>query len=124
MLTRTCASAMLLVVSLAVGSCGSNPFIPTKPMTPEAYCAANFPSIGYGNFFYCGTSQSNLMVVNFPDGSHGFCASAQTNNIAQVGYIAYTYNGGIVWVESQSDASAQCSLFGRDCPGYLRCTRQ
>jgi hypothetical protein len=121
---RLRASSILLGVCLLMNSCGANPFIPDKPMTPEAYCAAQFPSIGYGNFFYCGTSQSNLWIVNFPDGSHGFCASAQTNNIAQVGYIAYTYSGGIVWVESQSDASAHCRLFGSDCPGYLRCTRQ
>jgi hypothetical protein len=117
-------AVLLLMATLVMSSCGSNPFVPEKPMGPEAYCASAFPSIGYGNFFYCGTNQSNLQIVAFPDGSKGFCQTAQTGNIGQVGYIAYTYNGGIMYVESQPDASYHCNLLGRDCAGYIRCTRQ
>ena len=65
-----------------------------------------------------------MQIVTFPDGAHGFCQSAITNSLGLVGYIAYTYNGGIMYVESQSDASAHCNLLGSACAGYIRCTRQ
>jgi hypothetical protein len=126
MLKRFRWAVLLLMATLAMNSCGgfTNPFAVQAPLGPEAFCASSFPSVGYGNFFYCGTSQGNLQIVPFPDGSRGFCQTAQTNNIGLVGYVAYTYNGGIAYVASQSDASAQCSLFGSACPGYIRCTRQ
>ncbi len=119
-------SVTLLFASvIMVGGCVGNPFAPAKPpLTPEAYCAAEFNPTGYGNFFYCGTNQANLAVVAFPDGSHGYCMSADTNNLGLVGYSAYTYSGGAFPVESQSDASAHCSLLGSQCAGYIRCTRQ
>ena len=128
MLKRVCVvvSVTLLFCQLVVTSgCGDTftPFVPTPTPTAEEFCASSFPSVGFGNFFYCGTNQGNLQVVDFPDGSHGFCQTANTNNIGLVGYIAYTYSGGIGVVESQSDASAFCNLLGSQCAGYIRCTR-
>ena len=131
MLKRVCiAGAVTVVFGLLVAMSGCGSFLaPTPPVpTAEAYCASSFASIGYGHFFYCGTLQSNLNTVNFPDGSHGYCMSANTNSIGLVGYSAYTYAGGASPVESQSDASALCSLLNvgglNQCPGYIRCTRQ
>jgi len=115
--------ALFGLLIAASGCVGSNLTTPSKPMGPEAYCASTFPSVGYGNFFYCGTNQANLQIVPFPDGSHGFCATAHSN-LGLVGYIAYTYGGGILFVESQSQASADCNLLGSQCAGYIRCTRQ
>jgi hypothetical protein len=121
-------AAIVMVVSALAFTTAcelANAAAPTPPpLSAEAYCAATFPSVGYGNFFYCGTTRSNLDVVTFPDGAHGFCQTAQTNNIGLVGYVIYTSNGGIGFVESQGDASTHCNLLGNLCPGYIRCTRQ
>lgn len=125
MLQRMCVivSVTLLFGLLAVMSGCGDAFDPPPPTpTAEEYCAS-FPSVGFGNFFYCGTNQGNLQVVNFPDGAHGFCQTANTNNIGLVGYSAYTFNGGASPVQSQSDASALCNLLGNQCAGYIRCTR-
>lgn len=95
---------------------------PSKPLSAEAYCAA-IPSIGYGNFFYCGTTQGNLQTVTFPDGARGYCMSAD-ENLGLVGYSVTTYNGGASPVMSQSRASELSRALGNLSPGYIRCTRQ
>lgn len=95
---------------------------PLPPLTAEAFCA-QLPGIGFGNYFYCGTSQANLQTVNFPDGSRGYCMPAN-ENLGLVGYSATTYNGGATPVMSQSNASDASRLLGSQSPGYIRCTRQ
>ncbi len=92
-----------------------------KILSAEEVCAT-IPSIGFGNFFYCATNQTNLQRNNFPDGSLGFCHTAAANNLGLVGYVAITADGGIGKVETQAQASASCNLFPR-CVGYIRCTR-
>jgi hypothetical protein len=92
-------------------------------LTAEAYCAT-LPSVGYGDFFYCGTNQANLQLVQFPDGEHGFCQTAASNNLGLVGYVAYLYNGGLGYVDTQAGASALCNQLGSQCGGYIMCTRQ
>jgi hypothetical protein len=118
------SNILALGLLVVMSGCGGNLFAPPPPPTPEAYCASSFASIGYGNFFYCGTNQGNLQIVNFPDGAHGYCMSADTNSLGLVGYSYYTYSGGASPVESQSSASATCNLLGNACAGYIRCTRQ
>ena len=124
---RVCAigSAALLSVLLVIASgCTGNPFAPPPaPLTAEAFCAT-LPSIGTGNFFFCGTNQANLATTVFPDGAHGYCMSAAANNLGLVGYSAYTYSGGAAPVDTQSNASTLCHQLGNQCAGYIRCTRQ
>ena len=58
-------SVTLLIALLVVTSgCGSFLAPTPPPPTAEAYCASSFASIGYGNFFYCGTVQANLEIVS------------------------------------------------------------
>jgi len=97
-------------------------FAPAAPQTAEAFCA-RLPSIGFGNFFYCGTSQGNLQAVAFPDGARGYCMSAD-ENLGLVGYSVTTYQGGASPVMSQSRASQLSGALGNQSPGYIRCTRQ
>jgi len=118
--------ALFMIVAFSPLMMGAEGCLPTAedfaPQTAEAYCA-QLPSIGYGNFFYCGTSQANLQSVAFPDGSRGYCMSAD-ENLGLVGYSVTTYNGGAAPVSSQSRASELSRLLGSQSPGYIRCTRQ
>jgi hypothetical protein len=92
------------------------------PLSAEAFCAT-LPQVGFGNFFYCGTSQGNLQLVAFPDGAHGYCQTAD-ENLGLVGYSVTMYNGGISEVMSQPRASQLSGALGSQSPGYIRCTRQ
>lgn len=116
-----------MVVGLSPLIMGANGCLPTQadlaaPMSAEAYCA-QLPTVGYGHLFYCGTSQSNLQTVDFPNGARGYCMTAD-ENLSLVGYSVTTYNGGASPVMSQSRASALSRQLGGQSPGYVRCTRQ
>ena len=70
---------LFLIVALSPLMMGANACgLPTAadfaaPQSAEAFCATTFPSVGFGNFFYCGTSQGNTAAgVAFPDGAHGY----------------------------------------------------
>lgn len=111
----------LLTVALLSG-CGGGGSFPSKAQTPEAFCAT-LPDSNYGHAFYCGSAQRNLSIVDFPDGSHGYCMYAN-ENLGLVGYSATTYNGGATPVMSQSNASNASRALGSSSPGYTRCTRE
>jgi hypothetical protein len=121
---------LFVIVAFSPLMMGSNGCLPTEadyaaaavPMSAEAFCA-QLPTIGFGHFFYCGASQANLQTVAFPDGSRGYCMSAD-ENLGLVGYSAITYNGGAAPVMSQSRASQLSGQLGSQSPGYIRCTRQ
>jgi hypothetical protein len=120
-------TGLIVIAGLSPLIMGANGCLPTEadfaaPMSAEAYCAT-LPTIGYGHFFYCGTSQSNLQAVAFPDGAHGYCMSAN-ENLGLVGYSVTTYAGGASPVMSQSSASELSRALGSQSPGYTRCTRQ
>jgi len=120
-------AGLLVIVGLSPLIMGANSCLPTQaelapPMTAEEACAA-LPSAGFGNFFYCGTSQSNLQAGAFPDGSQGYCMSAD-ESLGLVGYSVTTYAGGASPVMSQSRASQLSGALGSQSPGYIRCTRQ
>ncbi len=117
---KTILPALLLLGAAGCGGGGSGLGL-GAPMTAEEYCA-QLPSIGWGNYFYCGTNQANLQVVNFPNGARGYCMSAD-QNLGLVGYSVITYNGGATPVMSQSRASDATWLLGNQSPGYIRCTR-
>lgn len=110
-----------IVAFLAGCGGGGDVWIEPPVPTPEAFCAS-IPSAGYGNYFYCGTGQGNLQVVNFPDGARGYCMSAD-RNLGLIGYSVTTYNGGAFPVMSQSAASDLTWALGRESSGYGRCTR-
>ena len=116
---------LLAIVCLSPLIMGANGCLsPTEPppLSAEEFCAL-VPSIGYGNFFYCGTSQGNLQAGTFPDGSLGYCMSAD-QSLGLVGYSVTTYNGGATQVMSQTRASELSRALGSQSPGYIRCTRQ
>jgi hypothetical protein len=113
----------LLVACLTGCGGGGSDIQPAPPvLSAEAFCAT-LPSVGFGNFFYCGTNQGNLQLVNFPDGARGYCMSA-SENLGLVGYSVITYNGGAAPVTSQSSATTLARQLGNQSPGYIRCTRQ
>ena len=111
------------VVAFLAG-CGGGGDVWIEPPVPtaEAICAS-IPSAGYGNYFYCGTTQGNLQLVNFPDGARGYCMTAD-RNLGLVGYSVTTYNGGATPVMSQSEATDVTLALGSQSSGYVRCTRQ
>ena len=121
---------LFVIVSLSPLMMGANGCLPTEadyaaaaaPQTAEAFCAT-LPTLGFGNWFYCGTSQANLQSVAFPDGARGYCQSAD-ESLGLVGYSVTTYNGGASQVMSQSRASQLSGALGSQSPGYVRCTRQ
>jgi hypothetical protein len=117
---------LFVIVAFSPLMMGANGCIPTAedaaPLSAEAFCAS-FPQLGFGNLFYCGTSQSNLQLVAFPDGARGYCQTAD-ENLGLVGYSVTMYNGGISAVMSQSRASQLSGALGNQSPGYIRCTRQ
>ena len=121
---RKRAVSILLGVLVVTGGCAGLTK-PSTPQTAEAFCAT-LPSIGFGNWFYCGTSQSNLQT-GLPNGWLGYCMSADTN-IGLVGYSATTINGGAFPVRSFSDAQTACSSLNgggtQQCFSIIRCTRQ
>ena len=104
------------------GGGGGDVWIEPPVPTAEAICA-RIPSAGYGNYFYCGTTQGNLQLVNFPDGARGYCMTAD-RNLGLVGYSVTTYNGGATPVMSQSEATDVTLALGSQSSGYVRCTRQ
>ena len=113
--------AIVVLSPLFMGADGC--LSPTEPhMSAEEFCAS-LPTTGYGNWFYCGTSQSNLQTGGFPDGSQGYCMSAD-EGLGLVGYSVTTYNGGATPVMSQSRASEISRALGGQSSGYIRCTRQ
>jgi hypothetical protein len=96
------------------------------PQSAEAFCAS-LPTTGYGHFFYCATSQSNLQG-GLPNGWLGYCMPADTNSLGLVGYSATTSAGGAFPVRSFSDAQEDCNLINsgglKQCNSIIRCTRQ
>ena len=62
-------------------------------------------------------------MVKFPDGSLGYCMSAD-ENLGLIGYSVTTYSGGAFPVMSQANASALSQQLGSQSPGYIMCTRQ
>ena len=108
----------VLLVSLY--GCGLGD-VGNSTLSAEAVCAQN--ANGFGNYFYCGTSQGNLQLVNFPDGAHGYCAPAR-ESLGLVGYSVTTYVGGYFEVSSQAYASGLSNSLGAESSGYIRCTRQ
>jgi hypothetical protein len=124
---RACLVAISFALLFSTSGCAAAGLGPSKaPQTGEAFCAA-IPSIGYGNFFYCATAQSNLQA-GLPNGLLGYCETANTNSIGLVGYSAITTNGGAFPVTSFSNAQAACDSvnFGslRQCNTIVRCTRE
>ena len=118
---------LFVIVALSPLTMGAEGCLPTAedfapPLSAEAYCA-QLPQAGFGNFFYCGSSQGNLQKIAFPDGAQGYCQTAN-ENLGLVGYSAITYSGGASPVMSQSHASEYSRLLGSQSPGYIRCTRQ
>lgn len=111
-------STFVLVV---IGGCGGGGGGDDTPLSAEAVCAQR--ANGFGNFFHCGSSQGNLQLNNFPDGSLGYCAPAR-EALGLVGYSVTTYAGGFFEVSSQSYASGLSRTLGNESPGYTRCTRQ
>lgn len=118
---KTMLPALLLLAVAGCGGGGSG-LGPSAVMTAEEYCALVPNPLGWGNMFYCGSSQANLQVVSFPNGARGYCMSAD-QNLGLVGYSATTYNGGASPVMSQSRASDMAWALGNQSPGYTRCTR-
>jgi hypothetical protein len=126
--------ARVVVVTLSAGvlmtmsGCTGSGFTPTPPpLSAEAFCAT-LPTIGTGHAFYCGTNQGNLAKQVFPDGAHGFCYFAGSNNLGLVGYSAVTINGGAFPVDTFSNAQALCSSVNApgltQCISIITCTRQ
>lgn len=117
--------AVAVCTAFLIVGCGGGSSLGTSapPMSAEAVCAT-IPSTGYGNAFYCATSQANLQNPGgFPDGSLGYCMFAG-ENLGLVGYSVTTYSGGAYLVSTQSEASALSQALGSQSPGYSRCTRQ
>lgn len=117
--------ARYFLLALALTACGGTEETDyggsSGTQTAEEACA----TIGnqFGNAFFCGTAQANLQPPGgFPDGSLGYCMVAGTN-LGNVGYSAYTFNGGAFPVTTQAQASDQARLLGNQSPGYTRCTR-
>jgi hypothetical protein len=117
-----------LIVSgslLAAMACVGGVTKPSEPQTAEAFCSS-LPNIGFGNLFYCASSQTNLQT-GLPNGWLGYCITA-TRNLGLVGYSAVTFSGGAFPVQSQSDATNSCNSINvaglRQCGTIVRCTRQ
>jgi len=113
---------IVLSILVMTGCTDSGTSPSKKPQSAEAFCAS-LPTVGYGHFFYCGTTQANLDKISFPDGAHGFCQTAD-ESLGLVGYSAITYSGGAGPVMSQSRASELSRELGNQSPGYIRCTRE
>jgi len=127
----TCQSPFVCTTNPGRANC-SNPTAggvyccATGPQSAEAFCSA-LPTVGFGNLFYCATSQANLQGA-LPNGWLGYCMTADTNSIGLVGYSATTSNGGAFPVTSFSNAQDRCNLLNsagpRQCNSIIRCTRQ
>jgi hypothetical protein len=98
---------------------------PGAARTPEAFCA-RLPQIGFGNWFYCGTPQTNLQI-GMPNGWLGYCQTT-TMNLGVVGYSATTFAGGADLVRDYSGAQDMCTALNtgglRQCGSVIQCTRQ
>ena len=110
-----------LTLLLALAGCEEvGHVMPAAFQTAEGYCA--MLSNDYGHAFTCLTSQPNLQVTAFPDGSRGYCMYAQ-EKLERVGYSVTTYAGDMYHVTSESRASSVADSLRSRSPGYLRCTR-
>jgi hypothetical protein len=95
------------------------------PQNAEAFCAA-IPQVQFGNWFYCGSPQTNLQG-GLPNGWLGYCQVAG-QSLGSVGYSATTFNGGADLVRDYNGAQEMCNLLNvagqRQCGSVIQCTRQ
>jgi len=115
----------VLVAVACVSGCGGGEGgtnVAAVQQSAEAFCGM-LPANARGKAFACLSSQANLQVQTFPDGTRGYCMYA-SENLGVVGYSVTTYNGGATPVTTQSTASEQSRLLGSQSPGYIRCTRE
>lgn len=109
----------VLGLALLLSSCGGGA-LDEPVMSAEEVCATF--SNSFGQYFFCGSPQGNLQVVNFPDGARGYCVGAR-ENLGLVGYSVTTSAGGYFEAGSQAYASGLVQFGNVNANGYIRCTR-